>query len=136
MPILAALVLQSMYSAVDLMIVGQFGTTEGISGVSTGASILQLFTIVTIALSTGVTVVMGQYLGTQMPEKIGKLLGNAVCFFAVVSVILSVILIVLARPIAVIMQAPEEALDLTVLYIRICGAGFIFVVFYNVAKMS
>lgn len=131
LPILAALVLQSMYSAVDLMIVGQFGTTEGISGVSTGASILQLFTIVTIALSTGVTVVMGQYLGTQMPEKIGKLLGNAVCFFAVVSVILSVILIVLARPIAVIMQAPEEALDLTVLYIRICGAGFIFVVFYN-----
>ena len=44
-PILGALVLQAMYSAVDLMIVGQFGTTEGISGVSTGASIIQVFTL-------------------------------------------------------------------------------------------
>ncbi|MBR1771051.1 MAG: hypothetical protein IJ747_03375 [Lachnospiraceae bacterium] len=48
LPILGALVLQSMYSAVDLMIVGQFGTTEGISGVSTGTGILQLFTFVMV----------------------------------------------------------------------------------------
>lgn len=45
LPVLGALVLQAMYSAVDLMIVGQFGTTEGISGVSTGASIVQLLRI-------------------------------------------------------------------------------------------
>ena len=40
-------------------------------------------------------------------------------------------LLVFARPLAIIMQAPEEAVELTILYIRICGAGFIFVVFYN-----
>ena len=74
LPILGALVLQSMYSAVDLMIVGQFGTTEGISGVSTGASILQLFTFMIVSLTTGVTVLMGQYLGLNKPHKIGKLI--------------------------------------------------------------
>ena len=131
LPILAALILQSMYSAIDLLVVGRFGSAEGISGVSTGASILQLFTFSVVALTTGVTVVMGQYLGTKEPHKIGKLLGNAIFFFIILSIILSIVLIFLARPIALLMQAPEEALDSTVLYIRICGLGFIFVVFYN-----
>ena len=131
MPILAALVLQNMYSAVDLMIVGRFGTTEGISGVSTGASIIQLFTMVIISLTTGVTVMTGRYIGLQQPERIGKLLGNAVCFFTVLGIALSLVLMIFAAPIASVMQAPEEAFDLTVEYIRICGVGFIFVVFYN-----
>ena len=131
LPILAALILQSMYSAIDLLIVGRFGSAEGISGVSTGASILQLFTFTVVALTTGVTVLIGQYLGTGEPGKIGRLLGNAVCFFLVLSAVLSLVLIILARPIAILMQAPEEALNATTLYIRICGAGFVFVVFYN-----
>ena len=80
LPILGALLLQSMYSAVDLMIVGRFGTTEGISGVSTGASILQLFTFMIVSLTTGVTVLMGQYIGLNKANKIGRLIGNAVCF--------------------------------------------------------
>jgi len=130
-PILLALVLQSMYSAVDLIIVGHYGTKEGMSAVSTGASIMHLFTIVIMSLSTGVTVLMGKYIGEKMPEKIGKLLGRAVFFFAIVSVLLSVLLIFFAKPISVLMQAPTEALDLTAEYISICGGGFVFVVFYN-----
>lgn len=131
LPILGALVLQAMYSAVDLLIVGRFGTTEGISGVSTGASIVQVFTFVSLSLTVGVTVLMGQYIGEGSPYKCGKLLGNAICFFLALGIFLSAILIFFARPIALIMQAPKEALELTILYIRICGCGFLFVIFYN-----
>ena len=131
LPILFALILQAMYSAADLMIVGRFGTTEGISGVTIGASIIQLLTFVTAALSTGVTVLMGVYIGEESPEKCGKLLGNAVCFFLAFGLVLSFLLIACARPFALIMQAPVESLELSILYIRICGCGFLFVVFYN-----
>ena len=131
LPILGALVLQAMYSAVDLMIVGHFGTTEGISGVSIGASIVHLFTFLVVSLTTGVTVLMGQYIGQGNPERIGSLLGHAICFFLALGAFLSFVMIVCARPIALIMQAPEESLELTILYIRICGGGFLFVVFYN-----
>ncbi len=130
-PILGALILQAMYGAVDLLIVGQFGTTAGISGVATGSSIMNLFTFTTSALTTALTIVMGNYLGQERPDKIGKLLGGAVAFFATVAIVISVILLLFARPIAILLQAPEEALDLTVLYIRICGGGFIFITFYN-----
>ena len=131
LPVLAALILQAMYGAVDLMIVGKFGTTAGISGVSTGSSIMNMVTFVLCALATGVTILLGRYLGERRNEKIGGLIENAVAFFTVLSVVLTVVLIAFARPLSVLMQAPEEAIDLTVQYIRICGAGFIFVVFYN-----
>lgn len=130
-PILGALILQAMYSAVDLLIVGQFGTTAGISGVSTGSSITNLVTFTLCALTTGVTVLLGQYLGEGNRSRMGILIGNAVCFFTILGIVLTVILVAFARPIAVLMQAPEEAVELTALYIRICGIGFIFVVFYN-----
>lgn len=130
-PILGALILQAMYSAVDLLIVGKFGTTAGLSGVSTGSSIMNMVTFTLAGLTTGVTVLIGQYLGEGNSKRLGKLIGSAVVFFAALSVILSVLLIIFARPITVLMQAPAEAVDLTVQYIRICGSGFIFVVFYN-----
>lgn len=131
LPIFGALVLQAMYSAVDLMIVGKFGSTAGISGVATGSNVMNLFTFFTCNLSVGVTVLMGRYLGEGHEERIGKLIGGSVIFFALLSICFSVIMFVFARPIASIMQAPMEAMELTIQYIRICAVGFIFVVFYN-----
>jgi len=131
LPILGALILQAMYSAVDLMIVGKFGSTAGISGVATGSNVLNLFTFFTSSLSVGVTILMGQYLGEGRKERIGKLLGGSVIFFVLLSLVFSLVMFTLAKPIANLMQAPDEALELTVLYIRICAVGFVFVVFYN-----
>lgn len=131
LPILFALIMQAMYSAVDLLIVGQFGTTEGISGVTTGSNIMNMVTFTISALTVGVTVVMGMYLGENKPEKLGKLIGGAICFFLTVAAVMTVLLLVFARQLAVIMQSPAEAMELTVLYIRICAVGYVFIVFYN-----
>ena len=58
LPILGALILQAMYGAVDILIVGRFGTTAGISGVSTGSSIVNLVTFTITGLSMGITVLI------------------------------------------------------------------------------
>lgn len=131
-PILGALILQAMYGAVDILVVGWFGTTAGISGVSTGSGIVNLVTFTITGLAMGVTVVMGQYLGEKKPEKVGQVVGGAVCLFLVLSFIIAAAMLIFARPLAVLMQAPEEALDLTVLYVRICGGGIFFIIAYNV----
>lgn len=130
-PILGALILQAMYGAVDLLIVGKFGTTAGLSGVSTGSSIMNMVTFSLAGLTTGVTVLIGQYLGEGNQKRLGRLIGSAIVFFMAAALILSVVLVIFARPLTVLMQAPEEAVDLTAQYIRICGVGFVFVVFYN-----
>ena len=130
-PILGALILQAMYGAVDMLIVGHFGTTAGISAVSTGSSIMNMVIFVLSQLAAGVMILLGRYLGERKNEKIGNLIGSATAFFLVVSAVLTVVLVCFAEPIAVLMQAPEEAVELTAQYIRICGIGCVFVVFYN-----
>lgn len=62
-PILGALVLQAAYGAVDLLVVGRFGSTSGLSAVSTGSQVLNLVTFV-VTQSQGVTVCR-PYLGER-----------------------------------------------------------------------
>ena len=56
LPILGALVLQAAYGAVDLLVVGRFGSTTGLSAVSTGSQVLNLVTFVVTQFAMGVTV--------------------------------------------------------------------------------
>lgn len=130
-PILGALILQAMYGAIDMLIVGHFGTGAAPSAVSTGSNIMNLLTFVLCALASGVTILIGRYLGERNNKKIGPLLGGAIAFFLAFAVLFTAILIIFAEPAATLMKAPDEALDLTVQYIRICGGGFIFVMLYN-----
>lgn len=130
-PILGALILQAAYGAVDLLVVGRFGSTSGLSAVSTGSQVLNLVTFVVTQLAMGITVLIARYLGEKKPDKIAPLLGGAAIVFAMISVGLCVLLVCFARPISVLMQAPEESLDLTVSYVRICGCGIFFIVAYN-----
>ena len=56
LPVLAAMFLQSLYGAVDLLIVGQFASSADVSAVSTGTQIMQTITQVIAGLSMGVTI--------------------------------------------------------------------------------
>lgn len=131
-PVLGALILQAMYGAVDILVVGWFGTTAGLSGVSTGSNIVNLVTFTVTGLSMGITVLIGRYIGEKRGERVGKVIGGAICFFLVLSVVIAAVMLIFARPLAVLMQAPEEAVELTVFYVRICGGGIAFIVAYNV----
>ena len=131
MPILGALILQAAYGAVDLLVVGRFGSTSGLSAVSTGSQVLNLVTFVVIQFAMGITVLIARYLGEKRPEKIGAVIGGGAVVFTMMSVALFIAMVGFARPISVLMQAPAEAVDLTASYVRICGAGIFFIVAYN-----
>ena len=132
LPVLGALILQAAYGAVDLLVVGHFGSTSGLSAVSTGSQVLNLVTFAVTQLAMGITVLIARYLGEKRPQYIGPAIGGGTVVFAAVSVVLFLIMVGLARPIAVLMQAPAEAVSLTAAYVRICGAGIFFIVAYNV----
>ncbi len=131
-PILGSLILQAMYGAVDLLVVGQFGTTTGLSGISTGSNLMNMATFVVSGLAMAVTVQISKYIGMKKEERLGKLIGATIALFTTISIVISIILVVFARPLSILMQAPSEALDLTVQYVQICGAGFLLITAYNV----
>jgi len=130
-PILGALILQAAYGAVDLLVVGRFGTTSGLSAVSTGSQVLNLVTFVITQFAMGITVLIARYIGEKKPEPIGSLIGSSTIIFTIVSAVLFVIMVGFARPVSILMQAPTEAVALTTTYVRICGAGIFFIVAYN-----
>ena len=132
LPVLGALILQAAYGAVDLLVVGRFGSTSGLSAVSTGSQVLNLVTFVVTQLAMGVTVLLARYIGEKREKEIGAVLGGAAVVFAILAGCLFVLLVLFARPISVLMQAPQEALALTASYVRICGCGILFIVAYNV----
>ena len=131
MPVLGALILQAAYGAVDLLVVGRFGSTSGLSAVSTGSQVLNLVTFVVTQTAMGITVLIARYLGEKRPEQIGSVIGGSAIVFTIISVILFVMMVGFAHPISVLMQAPVEAVDLTATYVRICGGGIFFIVAYN-----
>ncbi len=132
LPILGALILQAAYGAVDLLVVGKFGSTAGLSAVSTGSQVLNLVTFVVTQFAMGITVLIARYIGEKKTGQIGKVLGGGVVVLTIISIGVFILMVCFARLISVLMQAPTEAVSLTTVYVRICGSGIFFIVAYNV----
>ena len=130
-PVLAAMFLQSLYGAVDLLVVGQFAETIDVSGVATGSLLMQTVTMIITGLSMGVTVYVGQKIGEKKEEEAGKAIGAGIALFLLIGVILSILLVCFTKQLANILHAPSEAYVQTCEYIMVCGGGTIFIVLYN-----
>lgn len=131
LPVLLALFLQAMYGAVDLLIVGQFGTAMDVSAVSTGSQIMQTITMVITGLAMGITILVGQKIGEKRPEQAGEVIGSGICMSAAAAVFVTVIMVFGAGVSATVMHAPKEAFVQTVDYVRICSVGAVFIIAYN-----
>ncbi len=132
LPVLLALLLQAMYGAVDLQVVGRFGTAADISAVSTGSQIMQTITLVITGLSMGVTVLLGQKLGEGRQSEAGKIVGSGILLFTAVALAVTVGMLLAAPWVAAGMHIPEEAFSGAVEYVRICSGGAVFIVAYNI----
>lgn len=131
-PIFFSLFLQALYGGVDLLVVGRFAGTADVSGVASGSNLLQTVTNVITGLAMGITILVGEKIGQKKPREAGEAIGSGICLFLVFGLILIVMLLTFAERIAIMLHAPEEAFRETTTYIRICGAGSLFIVAYNV----
>lgn len=131
-PVLFALFLQSLYGAVDLIVVGQFATTADVSGVSTGSQLMHTVTNLITGLSMGVTVMVGNRIGEKKPKEAGQAIGTGIVLFLLVACITMAVMIPLSSVLAHALNAPQEAFENTVSYLRICFSGLIFITAYNI----
>ena len=132
LPVLLAMCLQSMYGAVDLLIVGQFGVAADVSAVATGSQMMQMLTILVTGLAAGITILLGQTIGSGKLEEAGNIIGTAICFFLLLALALTGVMMFATEPFATVMHAPKEAFASTVQYVKICSGGMVFIAAYNV----
>ena len=131
LPVLAALFLQAMYGAVDLMVVGRFGAPADVSAVSTGSQIMMTITGLVSSFAMGATILLGQQIGEGRAAKGGETIGACVALFSAIAVFLTALIVPGASALARVMRAPAEAFSLTATYIRVCGMGALVIIAYN-----
>lgn len=130
-PLMLALFLQTMYGAIDLLVVGRFGTAADVSAVSTGSYILMAVTFIIADIAVGLTILLGRRIGAKEHEEAGNVIGSGILLFLVVSLITTTLMLILSPILSNWMMVPEEAFDSCTNYIRICSAGAVFIVGYN-----
>ncbi len=130
-PIILANLIQAIYGIVDMVVVGQYIGSAGMSAVSMGAQITAVVMVLASGLSNGGTVISAQLFGKGEHREIPRLVGTLLSFFAIVSIILTVALMFLSRPLLRVINTPEVAFEQAVQYFLICMVGTIFVYTYN-----
>ena len=130
-PVLLAMLLQATYGAVDLLVVGQFASSADVSAVATGSNIMLTLTGPLSSFAMGITVLLGQEIGKGNGKRSGGTIGAGIFLFALLGIVLTAVLVCFSKPIAGAMHSPAEAFDQTASYIRICGAGIVVIVAYN-----
>lgn len=116
----------------DLFIIGQFEGVASTTAVSMGSQVMHMLTVMIVGLAMGSTVSIGQSVGANDKKSAATNIGNTVTLFMLLSLILTVILLVLVKPIVSIMSTPTEAIPGTIDYLTICFIGIPFITAYNI----
>ena len=130
-PFLIANILQSLYGAVDLFVVGRYCTAASVAAVSTGTQVTQIVTSLMTGLTLGGTILIGRQMGCRDYEQVKKTIGTTLTVFLAVSLILAALMIGFLRPLLLILKTPEESFEFTMQYVAICALGNPFICGYN-----
>ncbi len=130
-PFLVANVLQSLYGAVDLFVVGKYCDARSVAAVSTGTQVTQIVTSLITGLTLGSTILIGQNMGCRKYGKVKSIIGTTLTAFAVTAIFLTVLMLIFQRPLLILLHTPGESFELTVQYVTICSLGNIFICGYN-----
>ena len=121
-PFLLANLVQAMYSAVDLWVVGKFGGGKiGVAAVSNGGEVMHLVMSFIMGLTTGATVLIGRYFGAGDKRNTSRSIGMVMSFSLLMSVFVTAGLVLLAPFLVSALHVPDEAVKETIQYISICS---------------
>lgn len=131
-PLMASNILQLLFNAVDIVVVGRFAGHTSLAAVGSTTSIVNLFTNLLIGISVGVNVIVARFLGQGFHEKeISKALHTAVFVALVGGAALGGMGFAASPAVLRWMEAPADTYPLTLLYLRIYFCGTPFLMLYN-----
>ena len=131
---MASNALQVLYSTIDMIIVGHYVGTAGLSAVSQASLILNFATMVCLGFSNAGQVLIAQALGAKKHREMNDVMGTLFGYVLALALILSAIILGFQKGIFYLMNIPDESYAMAVDYLMICGAGLIFTAGYNMVS--
>lgn len=133
-PFMLSNALQVFYSTIDMIIVGEFVGTAGLSAVSQSSQIVNFATMVCLGFSNAGQVLIAQALGAKKRKEMNDIMGTLFCLIMIIAVGFSVAMISLSVPILRLINIPDESYDMAWDYLVICASGMIFTAGYNMVS--
>lgn len=130
-PFMLSTLLQTLYSTMDTVIVGQFLGSAGLSAVSNGSQMMQMVYMICIGFSTAGQVLIAQAKGAGNRAKINKVISTLMILQIILAVIMMLVCCLIPGVLLNLLNTPEEAFEQARYYIIICGIGVVFTGLYN-----
>ena len=134
LPFMASNALQVLYSTIDMIIVGEFVGTPGLSAVSQSSLILNLVTMVCLGFCNAGQVLISQALGGGKRKEVNNIIGTLFSLMFIFSISMSAVAIIWWKDILYLMNVPAESEKMAADYLLICGAGLVFTAGYNMVS--
>lgn len=131
LPFMLSSLLQSLYGAADLFVVGQYAGAAAVSGVSIGSQIMSTVTMLILSLSMGGTVLIGNCIGQKNDEGAATAIGTMTVLFGLFALLLTPLMLLGTDAGVALMQTPPEAVADTRDYVFTCSLGLPFIIGYN-----
>ena len=138
LPFMLSNAMQVLYNTVDMIIVGHFvdtdGMSAGISAVGQSSQIVNFATMVCLGFANAGQVLLAQALGAGKRKEMNNIMGTLFSLMTILSVILSSVILLCRRQILDIMNIPPESYQMSIQYMTICAAGLVFTAGYNMVS--
>ena len=130
-PLMLSGILQLLFNAADIVVVGQFAGDEALAAVGSTSSLINLLVNVFIGLSVGTNVLVARFYGAGQKKELSDMVHTSILTSLVSGVFLIFVGIFLSKPILEWMATPADVIGMSVLYIRIYFAGMPVMMLYN-----
>lgn len=130
-PLIVSGLLQFMFNAADLVVIGRFASGRSLAAVGATISISMLLINIFIGLSVGANVMVARYIGEKNVRDISRTVHTAICVSLCGGALLAAIGIASAKFLLILLNTPEDILAMSVRYMWICFAGMPVIMLYN-----
>lgn len=130
-PFLLANLIQALYGAVDLMVIGWYCPPESVAAVSTGTQVTQIITSMNSGLTLGGTVLVGKYAGMNRPDDIKDTIATNLTIFGIAGILLTFLLLTFVSPVLTALKTPAASFSQAKEYVSVCACGVLFICGYN-----
>lgn len=131
LPLAAGSILQQLFNAVDVAVIGRFSSNQALAAVGSNAPVITLILNLFVGISVGTNVVIANLIGQGRRERISDAVHTAITVAGISGIFLLFLGQIIAKPLLLMMSTPEDVIDLAVLYLRLYCLGMPFIMLYN-----
>ncbi len=130
-PLMLTSMLQQLFNATDVAVVGKFASKEAMAAVGSNTPIVSLLVNFFVGISVGSNVLIARFIGARDSDKAKRAVRTSMAFAVAAGIFVAVLGNIIAAPVIDLLGVPPEVKDYSITYLRLYFSGVPFIMLYN-----